>query len=150
VTIVCPSHSNISDGLPTLLDTVISFHEDPGLVIGQEDLISIRANTLSVLSQVSNLEQESFNPISLQTVRGALNSEDDNERAHEGASNLFYYLFDDWHAAYSTVAGFQSTLSSLVSTRVIRTAKSPANTNQRSYILQNAVSALREVFFNGR
>lgn len=92
---------------------MISFHEDPGLV-DLDDLCSLRANTLSVLSQVSSLEQESFNPISLQTVRGALKLESDEDSAHEGASNLFYYLFDDWHAAYETVAGFQSTLGNLV------------------------------------
>jgi hypothetical protein len=77
--------------------------------------LSLRANTISVLSQVSILNQDSFNPISLQTVRGALDPDNNTHHAHEGASNLFYYLFDDWHAAYETVAGFQSTLGNLVS-----------------------------------
>jgi hypothetical protein len=83
--------------------------------VSEEDLKSVRSNTLSVLKQISNRSQESFNPISLQTVRRALDLENDDDVAHEGASNLFYYLFDDWQAAYETVAGFQSTLSNLVS-----------------------------------
>ncbi|EPE36333.1 hypothetical protein GLAREA_05671 [Glarea lozoyensis ATCC 20868] len=101
-------------------NTVISFHEDSGMT-NSEDLLSLRANTISVLSQVSILNQDSFNPISLQTVRAALDQENDTHHGHEGASNLFYYLFDDWHAAYETVAGFQTTLGNL-----------------RTYILQNA------------
>jgi hypothetical protein len=84
--------------------------------VSEEDIKSVRSNTLSVLKQISNQSEELFNPISLQTVRRALDDlENDIEVAHEGASNLFYYLFDDWQAAYQTVGGFQRTLSDLVS-----------------------------------
>ena len=96
--------------------TVISIHEDPGPVNNIEDLKSMRGNTLSVLTQLSTLGHHDFDPISMQSVRQAL-EESDAAQAHpgiEGASNLFYYLFDDWRAVYSTVASFRARLESLV------------------------------------
>ncbi|KAG9235638.1 hypothetical protein BJ875DRAFT_458578 [Amylocarpus encephaloides] len=101
--------------------TVISFHEDPGTDNSPDDLGLVRANLLSVFSQVSNQVGDSFNPISMQTVRDALSLVSQNDWGLEGSSNLFYYLFDDWRAAYQTVGGFSLKLSEL-----------------RTYILQNA------------
>ncbi|PVH87189.1 hypothetical protein DL98DRAFT_510047 [Cadophora sp. DSE1049] len=92
--------------------TVISLHEHPGQVEDKEDLGAIRANTLSVLSQLSKLG--TADPISMQTVRQALKL--DPAQAHpglEGASLLFYYLFDDWRAVYSTVATYHKRLDEL-------------------------------------
>jgi hypothetical protein len=50
----------------------------------------------------------------MQSVRSALGDLDGEDPAVEGASNLFYYLFDDWRAVYSTVAIFGRRLKSFV------------------------------------
>ena len=95
---------------------MISLHEYPGLVNNASDLKSMRANTLSVLSQLSRFGHDSADPISLQTVRQALEQAASQDHPGlEGASNLFYYLFDDWRAVYSTVAGFHQRLEEFVS-----------------------------------
>ncbi|CZS90673.1 hypothetical protein WAI453_004041 [Rhynchosporium graminicola] len=92
--------------------TVISLHEDPGQLENYEDLAAIRKNTLSVLSQLS--KHGTADPISMQTVRQALKL--DPFQSHsglEGASLLFYYLFDDWRAVFSTVAMYHKRLDEL-------------------------------------
>jgi hypothetical protein len=104
--------------LLTLSDTVISIHQDPGDHTGYEDLKSIRGNTTSVLKQLSSQGRDSADPISIQTVRQALKSDDEYDidparEGVEGASSLFYYLFDDWRAVYSTVGNFQFRLNEL-------------------------------------
>ena len=76
---------------------------------------SIRGNTLSVLSQISVFGHQSASPISMQTVRQVL--ELDAAQVNpgiEGASNLFYYVFDDWRAVFLTVAKFKARLDALV------------------------------------
>lgn len=96
-------------------NTVISVHEDTSLIKKtKKDLKSLRGNTLSVLGQLSKSGHETADPISMQTVRQVL----DLNTAHansgtEGASNLFYYLFDDWRAVYKTVAFFRGSLQEL-------------------------------------
>lgn len=76
---------------------------------------SLRANTISVLSQLSSYGHDSADPISMQTVRQALDLDaNQGDPGIEGASNLFYYLFDDWRAVYTTVAQFQIRLHELV------------------------------------
>jgi hypothetical protein len=96
----------------TNLDTVISLHEDTGTVPNTEDVKSLRNNTLSVLSQLSKHGHLKADPISLQSVRQSLDL--DSNPGVEGASNLFYYLFDDWRAVYSTVGAFRDRLNVLV------------------------------------
>ncbi|TGO65284.1 hypothetical protein BCON_0003g00790 [Botryotinia convoluta] len=96
-------------------NTVIAVHEDTGPVKPtKKDLKSLRGNTLSVLGQLSKSGHETADPISMQSVRQVL----DLNTAHansgtEGASNLFYYLFDDWRAVYKTVAFFRGSLKEL-------------------------------------
>ncbi|ESZ91647.1 hypothetical protein SBOR_7978 [Sclerotinia borealis F-4128] len=96
-------------------NTVIAVHEDTiPIKKTKKDLISMRGNTLSVLSQLSKSGHDTADPISMQTVRQVL----DLNAAHanngiEGASNLFYYLFDDWRAVYATVAFFKKSLQEL-------------------------------------
>lgn len=76
----------------------------------------MRSNTLSVLTQLSSRGVDSADPISMQTVRQALESDAGNgDPSIEGASSLFYYLFDDWRAVYRTVSGFHARLEELVS-----------------------------------
>ncbi|QSZ29059.1 hypothetical protein DSL72_003569 [Monilinia vaccinii-corymbosi] len=96
-------------------NTVIAVHEDTTPIKKtKRDLKSLRGNTLSVLGQLSKSGHETADPISMQTVRQVL----DMNAAHanngiEGASNLFYYLFDDWRAVYATVAFFRASLQRL-------------------------------------
>ncbi|KAH8599018.1 hypothetical protein B0O99DRAFT_33294 [Bisporella sp. PMI_857] len=95
-------------------DTVISLHEGTEFVHGTDDIKSMRSNTLSVLSQLSIHGHLSADPISLQTVRHTLDLDRSQaERGVEGASNLFYYLFDDWRAVYSTLATYKNRLEEL-------------------------------------
>ncbi|KUJ20548.1 uncharacterized protein LY89DRAFT_579513 [Mollisia scopiformis] len=92
--------------------TVLSFHEHPGKVHDARDPKSFRANTLSVLSQLSNYGHGQVDPISMQTVRQALNEDlSHSNPGVEGASLLFYYLFDDWQAVYTTVAKYSKRLA---------------------------------------
>ncbi|APA14702.1 hypothetical protein SS1G_06708 [Sclerotinia sclerotiorum 1980 UF-70] len=96
-------------------NTVIAVHEDTlPIAKTKKDLKSMRGNTLSVLSQLSKSGHETADPISMQTVRQVLdlNSTHPNNGI-EGASNLFYYLFDDWRAVYKTVAFFRRSLQQL-------------------------------------
>ncbi|KAL2067302.1 hypothetical protein VTL71DRAFT_1726 [Oculimacula yallundae] len=93
-------------------NTVISLHEHPGELEDSEDLAAIRMNTLSVLSQLS--KHGTADPISMQTVRQALKLDPtQTQPGLEGASLLFYYLFDDWRAVYSTVAMYSKRLDEL-------------------------------------
>jgi hypothetical protein len=51
----------------------------------------------------------------MQAVRQALGS--DTAQANpgcEGASNLFYYLFDDWRAVYTAITNYRKRLDELV------------------------------------
>ena len=97
-------------------DTVISLHEDIGPVRYVEEVESLRQNTFNVMSQLSDHGHFSVDPISMQSVRQTLEL-DFAQRGSgiEGASNLFYYLFDDWRAVYSTIASFRERLKRLVS-----------------------------------
>ena len=94
---------------------MISLHEDTGPITNEHDLRSLRSNTLSVLSQLSDKGHLTPDPISMQSVRQALEADaDPSTSGLEGASNLFYYLFDDWRAVYSTIAAYRQRLEELV------------------------------------
>jgi hypothetical protein len=75
----------------------------------------MRRNTLSVLSQLSTVGLDQTDPLSLQTVRNSLKADAAQAQPGiEGSSLLFYYLFDDWRAVYSTVGKFHQRLDALV------------------------------------
>jgi len=117
--VLCNNRMNILSFLPKyfliILDTVLSFHETPSGTNSTAELKLMRSNTLSVLSQLSKFGHDGADPISLQTVRQALKPDDaHSEPGVEGASLLFYYLFDDWRAVYLTVAKFRQRLDILV------------------------------------
>jgi len=99
------------------LDTVISLHQDlgPPKENEEEDMKSMRGNTFSVLKQLSTIGHDSADPISMQTVRQAREHDNGRIDPKEGASSLFYYLFDDWRAVYTTVSAFHDRLENLVS-----------------------------------
>lgn len=94
-------------------NTVISLQEDPSFITNDEDLKETRSNLLSVLRQLSKVKHDSIDPLSWQSVRQALDGLDGEKVGIEGASNLFYYLFDDWLAVYHTVGFFRKRLKSL-------------------------------------
>ncbi|KAM3073070.1 hypothetical protein ACMFMG_008788 [Clarireedia jacksonii] len=91
--------------------TVISLHEDTGSLKNPDDLKYIRGNTLSVLRQISQQGYSIIDALSMQSIRPALDLERPLENGREGASNLFYYLFDDWRAVYVTAALFKKELA---------------------------------------
>ncbi len=94
---------------------MISFHEYPGPFTDRVDFKAMRRNTLSVLRQLSTVDLDQTDPLSLQTVRYALKSEAAQAQPGiEGSSLLFYYLFEDWRAVYTTVGRFHQRLESLV------------------------------------
>lgn len=128
--------------LMTSSDTVLSFHEEPTVEPAPphtsqrqwdlDNLQSMRANMLSVLSQISRhgffRTDKQPNPLTQSSVRKALQALEAKKRsrttipakelsqvvAQEGASNLFYYLFEDYAAAGPFQAA-RDTLSELVS-----------------------------------
>ncbi|RFU36044.1 hypothetical protein B7463_g357, partial [Scytalidium lignicola] len=97
-------------------DTVITFQEDPGAE-GYPDLEFIRQNVLSVLRQLSK-RGDSADPLAMQSVRPALDSDESakSKVGIEAASNLFYYLFDDWRIVYTTIDSYKIRLKHLQST----------------------------------
>jgi len=96
--------------------TVISLHEDPGSMNDASLSEAIRGNTLNVLSQLS-LRVDSAkkaDPTTLTSVRKALDWDLLQENAStEAASNLFYYLFDDWRTAYALINTYHTKLATL-------------------------------------
>jgi len=67
------------------------------------------------MSQLSDHGHLTADPISIQSVRHALDPDSLHANVGiEGASNLFYYLFDDWRAVYSTISNFRHRLEELV------------------------------------
>ena len=97
---------------------MISLHEDVGQITDPSHLKALRNNTISVMSQLSNHGHLTADPISIQSVRQALDRDSlQPSSGIEGASNLFYYLFDDWRAVYSTISTFRHRLEELVSAK---------------------------------
>lgn len=105
--------------LLTSTDTVISIHENPfpkanDLSPEEKESIpreieSIRHNLVNVFRQLSKAKEENQtqNPIMTVHIRPGLHSESQSEMHvadADGASLLFYYLFDDWYTSYSLVA----------------------------------------------
>lgn len=80
----------------------------------------MRDNTHSILSQLSRHGHKAADPTSIQTIRQTLALDSaDTDPGLEGASNLFYYLFDDWRAVYKTISRYRQRLNELVCSSVI-------------------------------
>lgn len=110
-----------------------------------ECLKNIRANTLSVLLQLSlkGFDKYAHKPLSQSSVRKAMSDkhgrwsrrpgtstlQDSNRNALnvEGASNLFYYLFEDYAAA-ATFQAAERMLKELVGAACVSPAM-PSHTN---------------------
>lgn len=112
----------------------MSLHEDPILddpspAYRARCLEHIRANTRNVLLQLSNGSSDLFlhKPLSQSSIRQAMQDkhrrwEEQSQQSmlpepdlkSEGASNLFYYLFEDYAAA-ATFQAAERTLNELVS-----------------------------------
>ncbi|KFY18338.1 hypothetical protein V493_08714 [Pseudogymnoascus sp. VKM F-4281 (FW-2241)] len=95
--------------------TVISFHEDPRPKgVDSKYIKTVRRHTLSVLSQLSKVGLDAADGVELISLRK--HPEDQNTvelTGVEGASNLFYYLFDDWTATYTLLRVLQGNLEKL-------------------------------------
>lgn len=74
---------------------------------------TVRKNTLSVLSQLSIIGLDAADGVELISLRQRAGSKE--LTGIEGASNLFYYLFDDWTATYTLLMVLQGNLEKLVS-----------------------------------
>ncbi|RYP16467.1 hypothetical protein DL765_005144 [Monosporascus sp. GIB2] len=118
-------------------DTVLSFHEEPTIEPASpevdsekwrlDNLKSMKSNMLNVLKQLSEQGYDEYetNPLTQSSVRKALQALENKrkpkcrpeqlsqELAEEGASNLFYYLFEDYTAAGPFQAA-RDTLNELV------------------------------------
>ncbi|KFZ08424.1 hypothetical protein V502_09362 [Pseudogymnoascus sp. VKM F-4520 (FW-2644)] len=96
-------------------DTVISFHEDPRPKHGNPEYIkTVREHTLSVLSQLSIIGSGAADGVELISLRQPAGAKITSELTGvEGASNLFYYLFDDWTATYTLLRVLQGSLEKL-------------------------------------
>ncbi|CAG8960332.1 hypothetical protein HYFRA_00012406 [Hymenoscyphus fraxineus] len=92
--------------------TVISFHEH---VDDIKNLESARSNLKNVFCQLSviGMREKSDTPIAMISLRNELSQNGVQDWGSEGASNLFYYLFDDWQTVYQTVERFQDKLQAL-------------------------------------
>ncbi|OHW98729.1 ADP-ribosylation factor [Colletotrichum incanum] len=87
---------------------VVSYHETPPTERPErddwvrEELQNMRSNTLSVLCQLSKHGIADFSDrlVSFKRVRQAMTATGPkSDTAHEGSSNLFYYLFEDYSSA---------------------------------------------------
>ncbi|KFY11666.1 hypothetical protein V492_04335 [Pseudogymnoascus sp. VKM F-4246] len=98
-------------------DTVISFHEDPrpkGVGVDSVYIKTVREHTLSVLRQLSTVGLAAADGVDLISLRKAAEAKVTEELTGvEGASNLFYYLFDDWTATYTLLRVLQGNLEKL-------------------------------------
>jgi hypothetical protein len=77
---------------------------------------AVRGHIKNVLSQLSINDTENGGSVSLVSVRKILkNNASHDDDGSEGSSNLFYYLFDNWHSAYKMIICNQKGLTHLVS-----------------------------------
>jgi hypothetical protein len=97
------------------LATVISIHEDPTKEdMGDEYTQKVRTHTLTVLSQLSKINAGKTGGVSLISLRKPMRDDGTLADASEAASNLFYYLFDDWPSTVELLKDFKIQLHFLV------------------------------------
>lgn len=73
---------------------------------------------MSVLRQLSEIGLNAADGVELISLRQSAGAEITVKLTGvEGASNLFYYLFDDWTATYTLLRALQGNLEKLVSLR---------------------------------
>lgn len=73
------------------------------------------------------MDEKTSKPIEMVDIRNALQKGKPLDWGNEGASNLFYYLFDDWRAVYKAVETFQDRLKALVWTSISSSLEVVAN-----------------------
>lgn len=98
-----------------MLGTVISFHEDPiGLDPGH--LVVVRGHFLRVLRQLSEVGRKQVEGMEVLALRYPPDSKPAvNPSASESASNLLYYLFDNWASTIVILKNLRSELALVVS-----------------------------------
>jgi len=67
-----------------------------------------------VLRQLSEIGRKDVNGVDVISLRQPPTSESQSISGPEGASNLFYYLFDDWTSTYGLLKVLQKELDVLV------------------------------------
>ncbi len=78
--------------------------------------MAVRGHIGNVLSQLSVKGTENGSSMSLVSIRKILKCDTSHHNdGSEGSSNLFYYLFDNWHSAYNVIIANQTQLTNLVS-----------------------------------
>jgi hypothetical protein len=96
-----------------LVATVLSLHEE-STDLGH--MKEIREHTLSVLKQLSEKGLHNAGTMSMISVRELLKKDVlEKDYGTDGASNLFYYLFDNWHGTYLLISDIQRRLAHIVS-----------------------------------
>jgi hypothetical protein len=109
----------------------------------------MRHNTHSILSQLSSLGSESADPTSIQTIRQTLVLDGTvADPGLEGASNLFYYLFDDWRAVYKTISRYSQRLQELVCLSAMVRSSAAADPQKRTNIFKDIVRMFTFVLDN--
>nr|XP_036583354.1 ADP-ribosylation factor [Colletotrichum truncatum]KAF6792397.1 ADP-ribosylation factor [Colletotrichum truncatum] len=100
---------------------VLSFHEIPpcernSVSWVEEELRNMRSNTVAVLCQLSNHGDKDYRDrvITLKSVRQTMPKDGpDCEKAREGSSNLFFYLFEDYSGAAPILKAARDEIHSL-------------------------------------
>ncbi|RYO76522.1 hypothetical protein DL763_010404 [Monosporascus cannonballus] len=153
-------------------DTVLSFHEEPTIEPAPpevdaekwrlDNLKSMKSNMLNVLKQLSHQGYDEYktNPLTQSSVRKALQALEakrkskcrpeqlSQELAEEGASNLFYYLFEDYTAAGPFQAA-RDTLNELTPI-VLNSDHKTSEIIPRLHDLSKELRELRHLFENYR
>ncbi|RYO91652.1 hypothetical protein DL766_004220 [Monosporascus sp. MC13-8B] len=153
-------------------DTVLSFHEEPTIEPAPpevdaekwrlDNLKSMKSNMLNVLKQLSHQGYDEYktNPLTQSSVRKALQALEakrkskcrpeqlSQELAEGGASNLFYYLFEDYTAAGPFQAA-RDTLNELTPI-VLNSDHKTSEIIPRLHDLSKELRELRHLFENYR
>lgn len=86
-----------------------------------KDIKALRAHILMVLRQLSEIGRKNVKGVDVISLRQPPislgqppTSEPQSISGPEGASNLFYYLFDDWTSTYGLLKVLQKELNVLV------------------------------------
>ncbi|RYO98539.1 hypothetical protein DL764_007046 [Monosporascus ibericus] len=150
-------------------DTVLSFHEEPTIEPASpevnaekwrlDNLKSMRSNMLNVLKQLSQQGYDEYktNPLTQSSVRKALQAKMrrpkfppdqlKQELGEEGASNLFYYLFEDYTAAGPFQAA-RDTLNELCCIAIRKMKHKTSEIIPRLHNLSKELRELRHLFEN--
>ncbi|KAL1903438.1 hypothetical protein Sste5346_000064 [Sporothrix stenoceras] len=147
--------------------TIISFHEEayyekaPKSVDKQkweeEELGHMRSNTLKVFRQLSKVgikeDQHKFSQLtSVRQTGGGRRLGDNKAQSVDVTSNLFYYLFEDYTAAFDILNSSKAVLDEIsgviLGTAVWKNREDTSNVVPRLYKLNKEMRQLQHLFSN--